>query len=141
MPGAPCRARMTEYAFTLKGAGLVAAGAVVGALARWAVTGALDRAGYAAGTTVVNALGSFLIGLLLFSPFMTGTLAPHARLLLATGILGAFTTMSSFAFETLVLLEDAGWARAALNVLLNPGLALAACWLGRVVALAIPDSA
>lgn len=120
---------------SLRAALLVAAGAVPGALARWALAGWLSR-GFPWGTALVNVSGSFLIGALLFGGLARGALGPDARAFLAIGFLGAYTTMSSFAYDTIALAEAGDWARAGLNVALNPVLSLAGAWAGRAVALA-----
>jgi CrcB protein len=57
-------------------------------------------------------------------------LGPSQRLLLTVGVLGGFTTFSTFAIETLELGRAADWARAALNVSSQVGLGLIAAWAG-----------
>ncbi|MCH9755743.1 MAG: fluoride efflux transporter CrcB [Gammaproteobacteria bacterium] len=83
------------------------------------------------GTLVVNALGSFLIGLLfiLILDRLEG-IANHLRPLMLTGFLGGFTTFSTFSIETLNLLENNGWTTATLNIVLNLVLCLFMVWLG-----------
>ncbi|HEY1076048.1 MAG TPA: CrcB family protein, partial [Fontimonas sp.] len=91
------------------------------------------------GTLIVNVVGSLLAGLLFvrLTELGSGVLDNTLRSLLAIGFLGAFTTFSAFSVETLQLLEKAGFATAAWNVLLNLVLCLAACaaglWLGRQI--------
>lgn len=81
------------------------------------------------GTLAVNLIGSFLIGSLM-SATIEGAISPTVRLTLATGVLGGFTTYSSFSYETLRYLHEGAWALALLNVLLTLGGCLAACALG-----------
>lgn len=123
---------------TLRAALLVAAGGAVGALARWGVGVGLARH-YPAATLVVNLVGSFLVGLLLFGGAARAwPSAPEdARLLLAVGALGAFTTMSAFAYESVELLARGRMGALALHVALHPLLSVAAAWLGRRAALAL----
>ncbi len=79
---------------------------------------------------VINVSGSFLIGVLaeLFDSRIL--VAPVARVALLTGVLGGYTTFSSFAFETVSLLRDGEFWLATLNVSLSVVLGLAAVWLG-----------
>lgn len=79
---------------------------------------------------VINVSGSFLIGILaeLFEERVL--VAPVARVALLTGVLGGYTTFSSFTFETVSMLKDGQMWLATLNVLLSIVLGLAAVWLG-----------
>ena len=79
---------------------------------------------------VINISGSFLIGVLaeLFDSRIL--VAPVMRVALLTGVLGGYTTFSSFAFETVSLLRDGEFWLATLNVSLSVVLGLAAVWLG-----------
>ncbi|MFY9611267.1 MAG: fluoride efflux transporter CrcB [Blastocatellia bacterium] len=79
---------------------------------------------------IINVSGSFLIGLLaeLFEARLL--VSPTTRVALLTGVLGGYTTFSSFAFETLSLLRDGQVGLAALNVSASVGLGLGAVWLG-----------
>ena len=85
------------------------------------------------GTLIVNVLGSF--GLALFGVWFserTG-LSPHLRLLVGAGFFGAFTTFSTFANESMLLLEGDGLTGFVLNILLNNGI----CLLGVILGLAL----
>ena len=79
---------------------------------------------------VINVSGSFLIGVLaeLFDSRILVT--PVTRVALLSGVLGGYTTFSSFAFETVSLLRDGEFWLATLNVSLSVVLGLAAVWLG-----------
>ena len=79
---------------------------------------------------VINVSGSFLIGVLaeLFDSRIL--VAPVTRVALLSGVLGGYTTFSSFAFETVSLLRDGEFWLASLNVSLSVVLGLAAVWLG-----------
>jgi fluoride exporter len=120
---------------------LAGLGGFIGSAARYSIGIALVRASAALtfplATLLVNVLGSFLIGLLLALPMRT-MLSDDARVLLVVGVLGGFTTFSSFSADTLQLWRDTGAARAGLNVLLNVAVCLlAVCagdWLGRSLA-------
>ena len=71
------------------------------------------------GTLGVNLLGSFVMGLLMAYFLYTSFFSLHAKSFLSTGILGALTTYSTFAFESLLLLQGGHIILAASNVLLN----------------------
>lgn len=88
------------------------------------------------GTLVVNVLGCFVIGLFagVTGPdgvFLTSSVT---RQFVMIGILGGFTTFSSFSLQTLNLMNAGEWGRAGLNVFLSVALCLLAVWLGHIVA-------
>jgi len=100
----------------------VACGGALGAVARFAtvmLSQFLFGARFPVGTLLVNCLGSFLIGL--FMSLYMDRLADfeYWRLFIVVGFLGAYTTFSSFAWDTWVLYLDGQWVAASLNVLLN----------------------
>ncbi|MDD2791122.1 MAG: fluoride efflux transporter CrcB [Sulfurimonas sp.] len=71
------------------------------------------------GTLSVNLFGSFVMGLLMAYFMYTSFFSLHVKSFLSTGLLGALTTYSTFAFESLLLLQGGHIALAALNVTLN----------------------
>lgn len=82
------------------------------------------------GTLLVNILGSFMLGLL-YGMFHSGVLvAMPWRSFVAIGLLGAFTTFSTFSLDTVILLQQGDYNKAAANVLLNVLLCLTLAWLG-----------
>ena len=87
------------------------------------------------GTLAVNVLGCFAIGWLVTWAGLRGGLSPSARLFLVSGLLGGFTTFSSFGMETWQLVEDGQVGTAALNAVgsVTAGLAAVATgvWLAR----------
>ncbi|MEC9486992.1 MAG: fluoride efflux transporter CrcB [Prosthecochloris sp.] len=87
---------------------LVGVGGFAGAAARYLVAVALSAAvsGFPFATLLVNLLGCFLIGAISQLSFTTSLVAPEIRLLLATGFCGGFTTFSSFANETAIMLRS-----------------------------------
>ncbi|MHB1415934.1 MAG: fluoride efflux transporter FluC, partial [Chloroflexota bacterium] len=89
------------------------------------------------GTLLVNVTGSFLIGLFLTITAERLVVAPNLRLLFAVGFLGAYTTFSTFSFESLALLEARAYAAATANVLGNLLLAVLAVTLGVVLGRAL----
>ena len=97
---------------------LVALGGAAGAVARYWASGIVYRLtgpGFPWGTLVVNLLGCFLIGVVIVvleTTIQSGAL----RAAVAIGFLGAFTTFSTFSYETLALLQDGDWLRAGAYV-------------------------
>jgi CrcB protein len=79
---------------------------------------------------IINVSGSFVIGLLgeLFEARVL--ISPTVRVALLTGVLGGYTTFSSFSFETFSLVRDGQWLLAALNAAGSVVLGLAAVWAG-----------
>jgi CrcB protein len=112
---------------------LVCLGGAIGSGARFALSlwiRALLGAGFPYGTLAVNVLGSFLLGMLMRVGLGSELLSPAARLTLGTGVMGGFTTYSSFNYETLQLLEDGALVLALLNVAVTVASCLVAGWLG-----------
>jgi len=114
---------------------LVAVGGAGGGLLRYLLSVAVDQrtAGVSPwGTLLVNVSGAFLLGFLMGwmgFPVLTPT-DSHVWLLLVVGVLGSYTTVSSFSLQTLVLLEEGHVGRAGWNVLLSFGLCLLAAAVG-----------
>lgn len=116
---------------------LIAAGGALGSVCRyWIASGmhALWGRDFPYGTLTVNVLGSLIIGLLYVLLYERLDAGPEWRALLIIGLLGGFTTFSSFSIETMNLLETGAQLRAGMNVLLSVSLCLSACWLGMVLA-------
>lgn len=116
---------------------MIAVGAALGANARYLMSSwATNRFGadFPFGTFFVNVLGSFLLGFLLSLGTGRLQLSPEARLLLAVGFLGAFTTFSSYTVESLNLWRDVGPWRSLVNILGNNLVGLGAALMGRALA-------
>jgi len=112
---------------------LIVAGGAAGSLLRYLVQGwsqALTSGSFPLGTLVVNVIGCFLVGALncLFTDLWP--IRAEYRVGLLVGLLGGFTTFSTFGWETFILANDGQWLRAGLNVLLSVSLGLGAVWLG-----------
>jgi fluoride exporter len=89
------------------------------------------------GTMAVNLLGCFMIGFLAQLAESRGVFSPQTRLLVFVGILGGFTTFSSFGNETLNLFRDAQFLNALGNIGMNVVIGLLMVWVGRSVAFLI----
>jgi CrcB protein len=112
----------------------VALGGSLGSVLRFLVsTGTyqwLGR-GFPYGTLAVNVIGSFLIGLLAEALILQRiAFALEYRAGILVGIMGGFTTFSSFSLETIYLIEQGSFTKAALNVLISLIACLLAVWLG-----------
>jgi len=117
---------------------LVGAGGFVGAIARYLAArwvGSAVETRFPLGTFLINVSGSFLLGLL--GAIVVQKAIPNAdalRLALGVGFLGAFTTFSTFEYETHALLEDGLWFTALANVVLSVVVGLVALRLGILAA-------
>lgn len=113
---------------------LVGTGGFIGSALRFIISSWAQRsalvAGFPLGTLVVNLIGCLLIGIVVGLAEHRQLLEPGQRLFLSVGILGGFTTFSTFAIETVSLLQDADVARAIVNVLMQVVLGCVAAVLG-----------
>jgi CrcB protein len=115
-------------------------GGALGTGARfWASGLVAERFGevFPLGTLFVNVTGSFIIGF--FAAFTDPQgpvlVSPRVRQFVMIGIIGGYTTFSSFSLQTLELARDGDWLRAGFNSVLSLICCLVAVWLGRIVAL------
>lgn len=117
---------------------LVGLGGFIGANARYLAArwiGEIVEGRFPLGTLLINVSGSFLLGLL--GAVVAQKAVPNAdalRLALGVGFLGAFTTFSTFEYETHALIEDGVWLTALTNIFLSLFLGLVAVRLGIVAA-------
>ena len=111
---------------------IVGIGGFIGAVLRFSVHTAVPADRFPWGTLVVNIIGSFILGYMFFAFAFDGSLSNEWRAFLGIGILGAFTTMSTFSVETMALFGDNEVPKAMTNILLNVGGSLGAVWLASV---------
>jgi CrcB protein len=112
----------------------VVAGGAIGSVFRYSLStyvySLLGQPRFPFANFVINLSGSFLIGILV-QLFDTGVLvSPVLRIALISGVLGGYTTFSSFSFETIALLRDGLWLLALINAVGSVLLGVAACWAG-----------
>ena len=115
----------------------VAGGGAAGAVLRYYLGGsALARAAapFPTATFVINVTGSFVIGFFLTLAGERVYVNPHVRLAVAVGFVGAYTTFSTFEYETARLVEGKDYLYAFLNVVLSFAVGFAAVWAGMVAA-------
>lgn len=116
---------------------LTFAGSALGGLARHLLGGWVDRltgVRFPFGTLAVNVSGALAIGLLAGMRWEAAADAALVRQFLIYGLLGGYTTVSTFSLNTLNLLQAGAWPRAATNVAGSFFLCLGAVWLGLVLA-------
>ena len=116
---------------------LISLGAILGANARYLVnTWAIDRigAGFPYGTLLVNVSGSLVLGFIVGAASGRIAISPELRFFLGVGFLGAYTTFSSYAVESVELLRTGEIAMGLLNIAGNNLLALTAAFLGVLIA-------
>lgn len=115
----------------------IALGAVVGAIARYFLSGVIARhfsSAFPYGTLVINLTGSLVLGFFLVFSAERVLLDPRWRLLVAIGFCGSYTTFSSYAFESFALIEQGQWLMVGANVLASNALCLAAVLAGAALA-------
>lgn len=120
---------------------LVALGGALGSVSRyllgiWIQTSS-KSIDFPFGTLTVNLIGCFVIGLLAQLAETRGAFTPESRALVFIGILGGFTTFSSFGNDTINLLRGGETVNALVNIGVNVILGLALVWLGRTAAYSI----
>ena len=116
---------------------LVALGAAAGGLARYIIGAAImQRFGgrFPLGTLTINVTGCFLIGVLMTMITERGTLSSKWQPLLVIGVLGGYTTFSSFGWETYRSIREGNALMGLLYVLLSVGLGYIAVWCGALLA-------
>jgi CrcB protein len=119
---------------TLINAAMVGSGGFIGALARYGLSGLVHRqvpfATFPYGTMAVNLLGCCAIGVIAGLAESRQLFGPEFRTFALIGVLGGFTTFSTFGYETFAMLRDAEYLRVAANVGVHVVLGLALVWLG-----------
>jgi len=114
---------------------LVALGGAIGSVARYgvgALAAQLFGAAFPWGTLLVNLSGSFLIAVIMHVALAGTAISLEMRIFLTTGIMGGYTTYSSFNYETLALINQRAYGLAGLNV----GATVVGCFLAGVLGLA-----
>ena len=115
----------------------IAIGGAAGSVLRYGVSQGIHTLvgrGFPWGTLVVNSLGSLLIGFLFVYLVERSAVSEVLRAALFIGLLGGFTTFSTFSLETLVLIEEASYFKAVVNIFISVVLCLGGAWLGMTLA-------
>ena len=114
----------------------IAGGGAVGAILRYSASlgvYSLFGRGFPYGTLFVNVVGSLLMGILSIILLDRFNVGPEWRAAILVGLLGAFTTFSTFSIETMNLLEQGDLTRAMLNIAVSVVLCLLAVWVGLII--------
>jgi CrcB protein len=118
---------------------LVGIGGFTGSILRYVISGAIQQltqsTSFSYGTLAVNIVGCLIIGILSQLAESYGLLTAETRALLITGVLGGFTTFSTFSNETMNLFRDSENLLGLLNIGAHIFLGLGAVWMGRTLAL------
>ena len=115
---------------------LIAIGGALGSVARYLLSMFVLRATgslFPMGTFVVNLVGCVAFGVIAGAAEQRVPLAPELRLFLLVGVLGGFTTFSSYAFESLALARDGQFAAAGINVVGQVLAGFTGLWAGYVI--------
>ena len=120
----------------------VALGGALGSVARYWCSGVIARAmgeTFPWGTLIVNVSGSLVIGFIatVSGPDGRFLIPPEARQFMMVGILGGYTTFSSFSLQTLSLARDGEWLLAGANIVGSVVLCLIAVWVGHMLAVMV----
>jgi CrcB protein len=120
---------------------LVGFGGFIGSILRYLVGGAVQqsmkRMDFPFGTLAVNLIGCFIIGILAQYGEARGAFSTESRAFIFFGLLGGFTTFSSFGNDTVNLVRESFVMNALANVGANVALGLLAVWLGRTISYLI----
>jgi CrcB protein len=119
---------------------VISIGAILGANARWIISRYAARVlgpTFPYGTLFINVTGSFIVGFFMIWATERVLLDPRWRLLIVVGFCGAFTTFSSYAFETMAYFEQGQWLLMFTNFASNNLLCLGAALAGMALARAV----
>ena len=116
---------------------LVGIGGFFGAIFRYLLSSWIQNNGpnFPVGTLSVNFIGSLCLSLVVFSSESTGFFTEDTRIFLSIGLLGAFTTMSAFSYETFKFIEQKAFFEVSLNIIGTIILTLFAIYLGKIIVL------
>ena len=114
---------------------IIGIGGFVGAILRYWVSGWIQGGfiSFPFGTLGVNFIGSLLLALIMYASEYRGIFGEETRVFLTIGVLGSFTTMSTFSFESMKLLEQSEHMLFGLNLVGTITLCLLAVYLGKVL--------
>lgn len=114
---------------------IVGLGGFIGAILRYWISGWIQSGfvTFPVGTLSVNFIGSLLLALIMYSSEYRGLFGEEARVFLTIGVLGSFTTMSTFSYESIKLLEQDQHILFGLNLIGTITLCLLAVYLGKVL--------
>lgn len=115
---------------------IVSVGAAIGGALRYGLSSYINKSQstiFPTGTLLVNIIGSFALGIIMFYLSEKEFIGNEFRLFLSVGLCGGFTTFSTFSYETLMLFRDSEFGLAIYNVLLNVVLCLVGIYLAYLI--------
>ena len=114
---------------------LVGLGGFIGAILRYWISGGVQSGflSFPVGTLTVNFVGSLLLSLIMYASEYRGVFGEQVRIFLTIGVLGSFTTMSTFSFESMKLLEQNEHILFGINLVGTIALCLLAVYLGKIL--------
>lgn len=114
----------------------IGVGGFIGAVSRYLLSRYISNLlpSFPFGTLTVNVLGSFILGFIMYSITAGRNISPELREFITIGIIGGFTTMSAFAYESFRLAELNQFMLFALNIALNIILGIGAIYAGKILA-------
>jgi CrcB protein len=118
---------------------LIGIGGLTGAILRYTISGLAQNSHprFPLGTLAVNIIGSILLGLIMYLSEYSAYISTDQRIFLTVGMLGAFTTMSTFSYETFKLFEQKAFYMFLMNLIGNNLLCFTGIYLGKLIALRI----
>ncbi|HIH74336.1 MAG TPA: fluoride efflux transporter CrcB [Methanosarcina sp.] len=118
---------------------LVGIGGFIGAILRYTLGGWIQSSfiNFPVGTLTINTIGSFFLGLVMYLSEYQGFFSGQTRIFLTIGILGAFTTLSTFGYESFRLLDDSKLTFMTINIVSTVLFSMLAVYLGKIVALSV----
>ncbi len=116
---------------------LVGIGDFIGSILRYTLSGWVQNnfVNFPVGTLVVNISGSFLLGLIMYLSEYQGFFGEETRIFLTIGLIGGYTTLSTFSYESFRLLDDSKLKLMAINLMVTVLFSMFAVYLGKIVAL------
>ena len=116
---------------------LVGIGGFIGSILRYTLSGWVQNnfINFPVGTLVVNISGSFLLGLIMHLSEYQGFFGEETRIFLTIGLIGGYTTLSTFSYESFRLLDDSKLKLMAINLMATVLFSMFAVYLGKIVAL------
>lgn len=116
---------------------LVGIGGFIGATLRYVLGGWIQNGfvNFPVGTLTINTIGSFFLGLVMYLSEYQGLFSEETRIFLTIGVIGAFTTLSTFGYESFRLLDDSKLTLLAINLVSTVLFSMLAVYLGKIVAL------
>jgi CrcB protein len=118
---------------------LVGIGGFIGAILRYVLGGWIQNSfvNFPVGTLVINTTGSFFLGFIMYLSEYQGFFDDKTRIFLTIGIIGAFTTLSTFGYESFRLLDDSKLFLMVINIVTTVLFSMLAVYLGKILALGL----